>query len=263
MPRVGEGQDANNAGRGSERVTIAEAATLLGVHPNTVRNRVRAGVYRAEKVVTERGPTWMIDRDSLTTNALSSDSQQLVGRVPQEALTALAREIVREAGLQRDPEREARLEANKVLAESAKTQILISSGSLVGIAAVVGILPSSTHLLYLWASIFVLGGSVLMGFAQMFGIALALARQRPAVGIEGALGPTLLASGLFVFGVYVLYNIPLQLAEGRYAWTKDQLVVYSGIASVCLVILGYTVRRLVLRRRRSSAQLDEGRENRP
>jgi DNA-directed RNA polymerase specialized sigma24 family protein len=32
-----------------ERVTIAEAAALLGCHPNTVRNRVKAGMYRAEK----------------------------------------------------------------------------------------------------------------------------------------------------------------------------------------------------------------------
>jgi hypothetical protein len=30
---VGERQDANNAGRAFERVTIREAATLLGVHP--------------------------------------------------------------------------------------------------------------------------------------------------------------------------------------------------------------------------------------
>jgi hypothetical protein len=33
--------------RGKVRVTITEAATLLGVHPNTVRGRVKAGVYEA------------------------------------------------------------------------------------------------------------------------------------------------------------------------------------------------------------------------
>ena len=56
-----------NTGRTFERVTIVEAAALLGYHPNTVRHRVMAGMYRAEKVPTENGPTWMIERDSLIT----------------------------------------------------------------------------------------------------------------------------------------------------------------------------------------------------
>jgi len=85
---------------GKRRVTIREVATLLGVHPNTVRTRIRDGSLEAEKVVTERGPTWMLDPDSLTTNTPPSDSQQLVGRMPEEALT-LSRETVREAGLDR------------------------------------------------------------------------------------------------------------------------------------------------------------------
>jgi hypothetical protein len=84
MPNVGEAPEANNTGREVERVTISEAATLLNVHPNTVRNRVKAGIYRAEKCITERGPTWMIDRDSLTTNTLANDSQQLLNRVREE-----------------------------------------------------------------------------------------------------------------------------------------------------------------------------------
>ena len=46
-----EGPDhVNKDVRPPNRVTIAEAATLLGVHPNTVRNRVRDGTYKAEKV---------------------------------------------------------------------------------------------------------------------------------------------------------------------------------------------------------------------
>jgi len=38
-------------------VTIAEAAALLGCHPNTVRSRLKAGMYRAEKIDTENGLT--------------------------------------------------------------------------------------------------------------------------------------------------------------------------------------------------------------
>jgi hypothetical protein len=45
-----------------DRITIREAAPLIGVHPNTtVRNRIKADVYRGEMVATERGETWMID----------------------------------------------------------------------------------------------------------------------------------------------------------------------------------------------------------
>ena len=102
-----EGRPDNKPGGAVERVTAHEAAALLGVHYNTVRNRIKAGLYRAEKVHTENGPTWMIERDSLTDNAPTSARQQDVGGVPtsqQEPIQELARAIVKEAGLQRDPE---------------------------------------------------------------------------------------------------------------------------------------------------------------
>jgi transcriptional regulator with XRE-family HTH domain len=66
---------ADNAGGAIERVTIAEAAALLGCNPNTVRYRVMSGMYRAEKIDTEHGPTWMIERESLTTG----DSKEVSG----------------------------------------------------------------------------------------------------------------------------------------------------------------------------------------
>jgi len=66
---------ADNAGGAIERVTIAEAAALLGRNPNTVRYRVMSGMYRAEKIDTEHGPTWMIERKSLTTG----DSKEVSG----------------------------------------------------------------------------------------------------------------------------------------------------------------------------------------
>jgi transcriptional regulator with XRE-family HTH domain len=68
--------EADNAGRAIERVTITEAAALLGRHPNTVRSRLKAGMYRAEKIDTENGLTWMIERESLTTGT----SQEVSGR---------------------------------------------------------------------------------------------------------------------------------------------------------------------------------------
>jgi excisionase family DNA binding protein len=86
---VGEDRtDAHSVGKGRDRLTIAEAATLLGVHKNSVRNRIKDGTYKAEKVIKERGQTYMIGRQSLltnlTTNTLSSDSQQLVNPAPME-----------------------------------------------------------------------------------------------------------------------------------------------------------------------------------
>jgi transcriptional regulator with XRE-family HTH domain len=65
---------ADNAGGALERVTIAEAAALLGCHSNTVRYRVMAGMYRAEKIDTEHGPTWMIERESLATGDPKEES---------------------------------------------------------------------------------------------------------------------------------------------------------------------------------------------
>ncbi len=51
---------------GPDEVTLAEAAELLGVHPNTVRNRIRSGTYQARKVPSAIGPEiYLIKRDGL------------------------------------------------------------------------------------------------------------------------------------------------------------------------------------------------------
>jgi predicted ArsR family transcriptional regulator len=88
----------NNIGRESERVTIRQAATLLGVHPNTVRNHVKAGMYQAEKVLTERGETWMIDRNSLITSTPASASQQVGNPQAMTFAQELLRPFVTELG---------------------------------------------------------------------------------------------------------------------------------------------------------------------
>jgi excisionase family DNA binding protein len=102
MRRVGEGQDTNKIGSGSDRLTITEAAALLGVHKNTVRNRIKNGSYRAETVQTERGPTYLIERESLltnlSTNTLSSASQELVSTQALEFVQELLRPFVSELG---------------------------------------------------------------------------------------------------------------------------------------------------------------------
>jgi hypothetical protein len=96
---MGEGREqANSGGRATDRVTIGQAAALLGAHPNTIRNRVRAGVYDAEKVVTENGQTWMIERNSLLNKPLPKGSQQTpLQRQPQGEVqtTDVVRELLR------------------------------------------------------------------------------------------------------------------------------------------------------------------------
>jgi hypothetical protein len=235
---------------GKRRLTIREAATLLNLHPNTVRSRIKDGTYEAEKVVTERGPTWLIDPDSLTTNTPPSGSQQLVGRVPEEALTILARAIVREAGMQRDPEREAQLEANKLVAEAAKTHILLSSGALVGMAAVVGVLPSNNHLGVLWGAVFILGLSVLLGFTWMIDVAMRVAGQRSGLGRVSAVAVVALGSGLSVFAFYVFLNTWPLADERSTSWTREEVVSFSLAAGAVFLVFLYAVNRLRRRRRR-------------
>jgi DNA-binding transcriptional MerR regulator len=87
-----EHHNDNSIDRDVDRVTISEAASLLGVHPNTVRNRVKDGTYQAEKIVTERGPTWYIDRNSLVTNTTTSGLQPY----PQQIVTKEALEVVQD-----------------------------------------------------------------------------------------------------------------------------------------------------------------------
>jgi excisionase family DNA binding protein len=68
-------------GDAGECLTIAEAARLVGVHRNTVRNRIKAGLYRAHKVVTPQGETYAIERASLDAAHSHNGAQGLTDTV--------------------------------------------------------------------------------------------------------------------------------------------------------------------------------------
>ena len=102
-----EDRTEDNSGSSlTDRLTISEAATLLGVHKNTVRNRIKDGTYEAETVITERGPTYFIKResilDNLATNTLSRGSQELVSPQAMEFVQELLRPFVTELGQVRE-----------------------------------------------------------------------------------------------------------------------------------------------------------------
>ncbi len=50
-------------------ITIAEAARLLGVHPNTVRNRLKQGVYQFGRVLTPNGEAYVLSRAAIEAHA--------------------------------------------------------------------------------------------------------------------------------------------------------------------------------------------------
>ena len=93
-----------------EALTIRQAATLLGVHPNTIRNRIKVGTYKADKVQTEHGETYLIPRSELaedsTTNSLVGPTQPKPITTPlpdvREAMRAMLEPFVEELGAVRE-----------------------------------------------------------------------------------------------------------------------------------------------------------------
>ena len=185
--------------------------------------------------------------------------QQAGDTVPppqQEDTQELARAIVREAGIANDPEQEARIEATKLAAESAKTNVLLSTGALVGIGTLVGVLPSSDHTRWLVIAILLVSASVLVGFRRMEDLAERTASRRPPKWRNwDAMGPPILVAGLFSFAYYIVYNIEWQ-REGRLLdLTRDQFVYGTLITTLLITALIVGGRALYkrLRRRREDA----------
>jgi len=148
-----------------------------------------------------------------------------------------------------------------MLVEAAKTNVLLSSGALVGIAAMVGALPSSTHSGWLLVAVLLICLSVLSGFRRMDQLAEVVASQRqPPLRSHAGLGPAFLVLGLLAFAFYILYNIPWDPQGRLLTLTRDQLVGGSLVLGVLgtAIVLGVT---FLLRRTRRQGEDASRRES--
>jgi excisionase family DNA binding protein len=73
---VGEDR-TEGAQQGKEYVTVGEAAKLLGVHRNTIHNRIKKGRIKAHKVLEADREVYRIERDSLDVGRTSADVRTL------------------------------------------------------------------------------------------------------------------------------------------------------------------------------------------
>jgi hypothetical protein len=160
------------------------------------------------------------------------NGQEPLNEHERELIREVVREIVKETVLAKDTERQAVLEASKLKVEAAKTQVLISSGSLVGIAAVVNVLPTQQQQFFILGAVIFLGLSVIGGFVWIEYIARAVTDLRHPPREISWFGPSLLALGLVSFGLYVFYNVSGEWAEAPIVlWPLTAVVVLLGIIS--------------------------------
>jgi excisionase family DNA binding protein len=73
---VGEDR-TEGAQQSKEYVTVGEAAKLLGVHRNTIHNRIKNGRIKAHKVLEGDREVYRIERDSLDVGRTSADVRTL------------------------------------------------------------------------------------------------------------------------------------------------------------------------------------------
>jgi hypothetical protein len=168
----------------------------------------------------------------------------------REALQERARANVRETEIAQEREQEARLEGNKLAAEAAKTLVLVGSGLLVGMAAVVGVLPdssASSPLLYLAFALVLI--SIFSGIAWMRDIAwVTMSSEGNPLGGFGHVAATSFVVGMAVFVMYVLWNDPgtgggPDTPREQLRWAIGALVLAGGTTLAVLLFRTWRGRR--------------------
>jgi len=159
--------------------------------------------------------------------------------------------------VEHESEQQNRIEGNKLAAEAAKTTVLLSSGALVGMAALVGVLRQSHHTYWLIVAIVLISMSVLFSFLRMEELARSVAAQRPSqLSDRTSLGPALLVTGLVAFTFYVFYNVPFDNPSRLVRLNKEHVVWSSIILGILVpaIIAGVYALRDRVRRRSSDPE---------
>jgi len=161
----------------------------------------------------------MIDRNSLSTNTLTNVTQHVVGGVEGRYLERLLTEFV--SAIEKDPERENRLEAVKLRVRALQTQATISSGLILAFSAIAYSIaywiatPQAIGLLY--GAVALLLASVVFSFIYMHGLAstIAVNIERPRNRAERifefiyyALSISGIGLGLALFLIFLFLNMP-------------------------------------------------------
>jgi hypothetical protein len=292
------------------RIPLRDAADALGVSKDAVRQRIRRGTLQSDKGEDGRVYVYLdasVDdvqtperADSGVVDELRDRVGYLERQVEEErdarrrADTLLARLMDRlpelEApsdargspqGAAEEPESaeprsdvtelEKRVEGNKLAMEAARTQLLVGSGLLVGMGAVVGIMPNASRaspILYAAFALVVL--SVYVGIMWMREIAAAMGRsERHPLQTEvlpniGGVSSLFFILGLGLFSFYVVFNHPGDDAEGwRGSWivspdtTSEQGRWLAAFLALVVIVLfvGYFARWR--RKRKKRAQQSE------
>jgi excisionase family DNA binding protein len=95
-----------------EYVTVGEAANLLGIHRNTVHNRIKSGRIMAHKVVEGEREVYRVERDSLgvrrtgahvhTLDAQRTTASEELSRMIATRLDEIVRDYTHELGAVRE-----------------------------------------------------------------------------------------------------------------------------------------------------------------
>ncbi len=70
----------------ADPITIAEAASLLGVHKNTIRHRIKQGVYQSGRVLTPNGEAYVVSRAAIEVEAAQEPTRPSNAVVPSPML---------------------------------------------------------------------------------------------------------------------------------------------------------------------------------
>jgi len=106
------------------RVSVAEAARLLGIEKDSVKKRIQRGKLRSEKDV--RGATWVF-LDGVDVSETVRDASEAQSETVRDELVEELRDRVRSLERRMDEEREARRRADTIIAQLTQANAALAA----------------------------------------------------------------------------------------------------------------------------------------